>query len=90
MKKKNATMAISMVQAAAVATVENVKLPKKDSGWIKIGDVRLTRLPAAFRKAGRHAKAYRLTAPRHEDLSKYLSVVGNVGRPVCIVWQDEE
>ena len=89
-KMKNATIALSMAQANAVAVAENVKLPKKDSGWVKVGDVRITRLPLAFRKAKRHAQAYRVTAPRHELLSKYLTVIGDIGRPVCIVWQDEE
>ncbi|MFW5871476.1 MAG: hypothetical protein ACOCUT_00060 [bacterium] len=85
---KNAVMAISTKQAKAVAKAHKVRFPCKDNGWVKIGQVTLRRLPAAFRKSRKNAKAYRLTAKNHEELSEFYDIVNAHGTSACIVWKN--
>lgn len=91
MATKNATMSLSTSQAQAIAKAEGVKFPRKDNSWVKLGDaVTLKRLPKAFRKKGRNAEAYRLTAPNHADLERFFGIAEANGRTAVIVYRTEE
>jgi len=87
---RNATMTLSMAQAKAVAAAAGVEFPKKNNSFVKIGEtVTLKRLPLPFRKQKRHAQAYRLTSPHHNDLTPFLKVADENGRSAVITYYED-
>ena len=84
MATKNATMALSVNQAKAIAKAEGVRFPRKINGWVMIGNVRLTHLPTNFRKKERNAPSFRLTTKNHNELTPFYGVANEHGRSACI------
>lgn len=89
---KKPYMVVSKQQAKVIVSAHNAELPLVDNHTAKLecGAV-LRRLPVICRKGGdkAHAFAYRISADTPEILQPILSLVGSIGRPVCLRYETD-